>query len=254
MTVWMIESALTVSIVVLAGVVASVVLRRQSAALRHWVLAVAVTCAWVTPPAHMVLPSWLDVPLWHTVDNMGPRQSSARQHGTPTVAVTTEASEVPVSFAGPNRRVSVVNVSAADVLWAVWIVGTLISAFMLAAGLTRLQWLASGADIIISGPWYDVAEDVRTAYQISTPIRLLQSDHASLLSSAAHWAAWVRSTASNCMTPSASSTPNDHQYQLKAASPPTRTRPWWTRMASTCVVSASTSSTAMETGKIKVAR
>ncbi|HEV2985333.1 MAG TPA: M56 family metallopeptidase [Vicinamibacterales bacterium] len=182
MSIWMIESALAVSVIVLVGLVASVALGRQSAALRHWVLAVAVACAWASPAARMVLPSWASVPLWQTTDDTARRAGSPRNRATPPVTVTTEASAVPASFAvAPKPRLSVVSLHRQDVVWAVWIVGTLFSAFTLLIGVTRLRWLASSADTIDSGPWYDVAEDVRADYGLSSPIRLLQSDHPSLL-------------------------------------------------------------------------
>src|SRR5947208_2298285 len=91
MIVWTIENALKVSVILLSGLILSVVLRRHSAALRHWVLAVAVLCAWATPPLRMVMP------------------------------------------------------------------------------------------VVDSGPWWESAQYLRASYRLSTPIRLLQSNHPSLL-------------------------------------------------------------------------
>ena len=47
-----------VSLVLLAGLAATAVLRRRSAAVRHWVLAATIACAAATPALELVVPSW----------------------------------------------------------------------------------------------------------------------------------------------------------------------------------------------------
>jgi hypothetical protein len=64
MTALMIDSALKVPVILLAALACDRLLRRRSAALRHWVLAVA--CACVMPPLSSVLPTWRSAPLWRT--------------------------------------------------------------------------------------------------------------------------------------------------------------------------------------------
>ena len=64
MSVLLIESALKVSVILLAALVAGSLLRDQSAALRHWVLGVAVVCAWSAPPLSAVLPAWSGAAVW----------------------------------------------------------------------------------------------------------------------------------------------------------------------------------------------
>ena len=67
------------------------------------------------------------------------------------------------------------------VLGAVWIVGSLISLFTLLIGLVRLRSLVWTAHRVETGPWYDVTERTRAAYGLSSQIRVLQSNHPSLL-------------------------------------------------------------------------
>src|SRR5712692_1231853 len=51
-----------ISLIVLCGLAAAAVLRKRSAALRHWVLAAAILCAGATPLLEPIVPSW-HVPL-----------------------------------------------------------------------------------------------------------------------------------------------------------------------------------------------
>lgn len=54
----LLDSTLKVSVIVLMALCAVVVLRRRSAAVRHWVLSVAITCAVAAPVLSLVAPSW----------------------------------------------------------------------------------------------------------------------------------------------------------------------------------------------------
>ena len=49
------DSTVKVSFIVLMALAAAELLRRQSAAVRHWVLAVAIVCAVVTPLVGLML-------------------------------------------------------------------------------------------------------------------------------------------------------------------------------------------------------
>ena len=64
MSVLLIESALKVSVILLSALVAGSLLGGRSAALRHWMLGVAVVCAWAAAPLSGVLPSWPTVQVW----------------------------------------------------------------------------------------------------------------------------------------------------------------------------------------------
>ena len=51
-----------VSALVLLGLLATTLLRKQSAAVRHWVLAAALVCAAATPALRLVTPVWYASP------------------------------------------------------------------------------------------------------------------------------------------------------------------------------------------------
>ena len=54
----LLDTTIKVSIIVVLALAATVMLRKQSAALRHWVLAAAIVCAAATPLFTVVVPAW----------------------------------------------------------------------------------------------------------------------------------------------------------------------------------------------------
>ena len=54
----LIAGVVKVSLVLLAALAGGALLRHQSAAVRHWVLAVAIACALLMPVLTFVAPSW----------------------------------------------------------------------------------------------------------------------------------------------------------------------------------------------------
>ena len=55
---FLLDSTLKVSLIILVALGATILLRRRSAAVRHWVLAVAIGCAVATPLLSMMMPAW----------------------------------------------------------------------------------------------------------------------------------------------------------------------------------------------------
>jgi TonB family protein len=176
-----IESALKVSVILLVGLIACVRMKARPAALRHWVLAVAVACAWATPPLSGVLPSWLYAPFLPAsaadADPAQPEDGSSAQEIASTGSAVVESELAIVTGLGASRE----DPTAANIAWGVWLFGSAVSVFILIVGLARLWWLAARARTIEDGPWSELGEEVRRAYGLSSPIRLLESDHASLL-------------------------------------------------------------------------
>src|SRR5262245_50990485 len=55
---FIIDSVIHVSMILLIGLSSLVVLRKSSAAIRHWVLSAAILCAAIVPALRLVMPSW----------------------------------------------------------------------------------------------------------------------------------------------------------------------------------------------------
>jgi TonB family protein len=175
------ESALRVSVILLVALIACVLTRTRPAALRHWVLAVAVACAWATPLLSGVLPSWLSTPfLSASADGATPTQP--KTSSPPVEAASTGSARVQSEFAFvTGLRAPHDGPTGAEIAWGVWLLGSALSGLILLAGLARLWWLASRARPIETGPWRELGEELRRAYGIASPIRLLEGNHAYLL-------------------------------------------------------------------------
>jgi TonB family protein len=129
--------ALTVktSLIVSFGMLASVALRRRSAAVRHWILALTLFCAAAAPIVGRLTPSWT-IPTF--------------------AAATSERRQVDVSFSPivRPRAVTATTVpptpqssAARDLIWAatvpVWLIGIAINVSFLLIGMFRLNRLRS---------------------------------------------------------------------------------------------------------------
>ncbi|HSK07976.1 MAG TPA: M56 family metallopeptidase [Vicinamibacterales bacterium] len=162
-----------VSAIVLVGLLATVLLRDRSAALRHWVLAAAVACAALTPVLEQVVPAWHPPILasWFT------------SRSEPLTLVMplhyAQAAEAPGAVApggtgpAPAARVLV------SLGW-IWLAGTGVCLSLLLAGFARLGWIASRSRRVAEGTWFDVADSLSRRFGVTRPV-LLESVHPTLL-------------------------------------------------------------------------
>ena len=179
----LLDTTIKVSLIVGLALAATVLLRRQSAALRHWVLAAAIICASATPLFTVVVPSW-DFP---------PAESSA---GGLTLAsqsyVASDPSTLILSLSKDERsghalvgrlRAAILLIAGpyVGVLLTVWIAGAAIGLCVLFIGLARLAWLASTSRPLQDGVWRDLADEVSRQHRLRRAVLLLQSDHPALL-------------------------------------------------------------------------
>jgi len=171
------------SVIVLVALAATTLMRKRSAAVRHWVLSAAIVCAAATPLLELVVPSW-HLALGATApvrerDAAVPRAAASSQTAAP-VSLAAVSPEPP----RPNRDAlsyAVAMPSLTNLLTAAWIAGVSISIGLLLVGLGRLAWLASRSRRLVTGPWIETAEEISRRYGIARPVWLLQSDHPSLL-------------------------------------------------------------------------
>ncbi len=69
----------------------------------------------------------------------------------------------------------------AGLLVAVWMVGVGIIVGVLLLGLDRLAWLSSRATPVSDPRWIELANATASRLGLTRPVRLLQSDHPTLL-------------------------------------------------------------------------
>jgi TonB family protein len=169
----LVETTVKSSLLMLAGLTAVACLRRQSAALRHWILSAAIVAATVSPVLGLVMPAW-HLPL-----------DSISAPGLRSMAVATPAPHVPASppaDIGSPPEAAGISLPGADVIVpTAWIAGAGVSLLILVIGLCRLAWLASGARRVSDGRWAAGAQEVAREFGLRRPEVILQSDHPSLL-------------------------------------------------------------------------
>jgi TonB family protein len=160
-------------------------LRRQSAAVRHWVLAVALTCAAALPLLPIVIPAWQRIPVtggWLATIGAAPsarslaaeaapsNESSGPPSLTPATAHRADAAERPASLA-----------MLGWMLTLSWITGLALGLCVLLAGWLRLVWLAARSRPLAHGRWVALSAEMIAELGLRRPVRLLETDHPALL-------------------------------------------------------------------------
>lgn len=159
------DLGLRASVVVLVALAASLMLRRRSAALRHWVLAAGILSALAVAPLGIALPAW-DLPLQPeappllTATLSG--ESSARPADSPTPGPATRP-------AAPPR------VSVATMVDSVWAAGFLISLAAMFVSLRRLSRLTAGARPLTDARWLAMAHALARSLDVRDDVALRQT-------------------------------------------------------------------------------
>ena len=171
----LIETAIKISLVVALGLLAAALLRRGSAAQRHWMLAASMAAALATPIMMGLAPSW-SLPVAAVDARRQIPEPQARQRGDARIGITTTIPTDPTATASPQ---SISN--PAPFLLSIWVAGVALNLAGLVFGFWRLHRTASRATVIHEGPWVDAARSLSEYFGLRTPPRLLQSDQQALL-------------------------------------------------------------------------
>jgi beta-lactamase regulating signal transducer with metallopeptidase domain len=163
MTLLLLNTTIKISVIVSAALAATLLLRRQSAALRHFVLACALASAAATPLVRLVAPAWQPASRMQLIDR-------------PLAVFEDASSSMSTAVGAPAER----TITAASVLRAsgiVWAAGAVLSLLVLVVGFARLSWIASRAERLADGPWMRAAHDISRAYGLRHAPVLFHSDH-----------------------------------------------------------------------------
>jgi beta-lactamase regulating signal transducer with metallopeptidase domain len=154
------------AVLLLGALAAMALLRQRSAAIRHWVLAAALFGC-LCLPALELSPAW-SIPLpgsWSSSST-----SSLRLVSEPAASpAIVDVSDVNASVTAGGSGLP----SAATLLVSLWIVGAVVGIAVLVAGLWRLRTLAAGSEMISSGPWRSLADEISQRYGVHRHVRLL---------------------------------------------------------------------------------
>lgn len=167
MTLLLLNTTIKISLIVVAALAATALLRGRSAAVRHFVLAVALACAAATPAVRLVAPAWQSASRMQIVD----RPLAVIEDAAPAASSAARTAASPGITASSFLR-------AAGIVWAA---GALLSSMLLVLGFARLWWIASRAVPVLEGPWVWTAASIARIYGLPRVPLLLQSDHPSAL-------------------------------------------------------------------------
>lgn len=165
----LIELALESTAILLAALALVAVLRRQPAALRHWILAVAFGCVALAPAIGALVPAW------------GPSLTPLPQPANLNSRAIEVDADTPASMTTVRavRRQPQTVPSVTNALLPVWIAGALAALAVLAAGLWRLVRLTRRSAEITGGLWADRIRSL--GGRRASRVRLLLTRHPSLL-------------------------------------------------------------------------
>lgn len=161
------------SAVVAVGLIAAVMLRRRSAALRHLVLAAGVLSAGSVLPLTVLVPAWhVGVPQAWQVGSPGappaavPGGEAGRALAHSGVAGTAAAMVVPAPEGGASAPV-------AGLVVFVWLIGAVGGGLRLGAGAFRLARLESRAARVLDGRWPVLRDTMAARLGLTRTVALL---------------------------------------------------------------------------------
>jgi TonB family protein len=173
----LLDSNAKVSAIAIIALAAAVLLRRQSAAVRHWILSVAILCAIATPVLGIIVPSWhVEVSPLAPARGIEPSPQATSTTTFALGAVPENARESIAAGTPPAPRYPI-----GRVMVATWLSGTVIALLILLVGQMRLMWLAATAAAVTSGRWARLVQEISAELGVRRPVALLESHHPTLL-------------------------------------------------------------------------
>ena len=127
-----------IALLTLVALAATTLLRRRSAALRHWVLATALFGCLGIPALELFMPAW-SIPLPVTWSSSS-ADSSLRLVSEPAPLA---GSALRAGVQGPNVSRMAGLPDIVFILTTIWVVGVVVGVVVLTAGLWRLRTLAA---------------------------------------------------------------------------------------------------------------
>ena len=172
----LLEFAIKISLVVALGLLAASLLRRRSAALRHWLLAASMAAALAIPLLMQLAPAWRLPVTAQLAPVSQATLEQARRRGEPRIAITTIVDAAVVDTTARSAPID-----PTSILLGIWIAGVVINLAGLVLGFWRLHLIASRAAIVRDGPWFDAARQLSEHFRLRAPVTLLQSDRPAVL-------------------------------------------------------------------------
>ena len=158
------------TLVLAIGLAATLLLRRRSAALRHWVLVATMVAAALTPMLELVLPPWRLAFVAPAIEIVGVEPltfTSAPPEESPGHQM--DVASRPVTFDGRQ------------LVAGLWSTGAVLGIAVLCAGLWRLSRLAKSARTVTNGPLRESIDALATTPRQRRVRLLVQDSHPGLV-------------------------------------------------------------------------
>jgi TonB family protein len=169
-----------ISIILLVALALCALLRRRSAAVRHWLLTAAIACAAATPLLERVLPSWpVQVGAPAILQRVGAAREDPSASSTANGSMRAGENGRPVLDGARSRASS--DWRAPGAVWWTWAAGTVVSLFVLLLGFARLASLTARAHHVVTGAWTQAAAEIAGEYGLTQSITVLCGSHPGVL-------------------------------------------------------------------------
>ena len=176
------DAILKATVLLASAALASVALRRQSAAARHLVWTLALVSAMMVPVLSIALPRW-QLPLV-TIQPTPIAQSAPDFESPARVAPALRANRTaakadrPVAPAAPAFSMPRLSIGAA--LFLIWALGAALILGRLVIGLLAVQWMSRRTDRVTEARWLPLARTLAAELGISPRIKFRRSGRAAM--------------------------------------------------------------------------
>ena len=178
------DAAVRGTLVLLAALAATGLMRRSSASARHLVWLAALAALLLLPLARSFVPEWRVLPLPTAPVSSAPALASAPvsiDHSSESAApsVSAPASPAPAAAPVPAQRwwVSMDWIRLALMVWAA---GVLLFAMRLAYGVARIRWIERRATELTDDEWVTLTDGLARRLRLGRIVRLLREPAATV--------------------------------------------------------------------------
>jgi beta-lactamase regulating signal transducer with metallopeptidase domain len=171
----LLATTLDISMVLGLALAAVALLRRRSAALRHWILAAAIGCALMTPALELV------VPAWHLLPARSPEDVVIEPGTLASYATTVTSDPAAITTGTFTVGTLLTDVPIGWLLVLMWLSGVVVAVAIVLIGLTRLGVFARRAERVRDRAWNEMAANASRAHGLDRPFLLLCSEHPTLV-------------------------------------------------------------------------
>jgi HEAT repeat protein/beta-lactamase regulating signal transducer with metallopeptidase domain len=182
-----VDALLKVTLVLGLAGVATFVLSRASAAVRHLVWALALASALVLPVLSVALPRW-QLPIVTLTNPATPTafDDTAVPAPLPTLARNVDTSRhiAPAPASAASSPVAAQSftprISLSMALVTIWAIGAIAVVSRLAMGLIAVQWISRRTVRVVDAPWLPLALELAASLGITRRLTFLESTRASM--------------------------------------------------------------------------